>query len=729
MKYRKLEMLAAAVLSAAVFVCSSCSAPENEDGVYRVKKIKGVPLICENGKPVRGRMFYGATNGVKFKVVDPEWTRVAVDFSAPENGGNLRLKISFDALVKSMAVRKISLVNAADNSAATVLDPASPDALKSVSTTDKKRGKISLESGAVLLEKDTAKDSASVGFLANLPPALAKGAKYRLEAEIKCDKRGWIDFVVFGAQGIAGRSSEPTFLGQVKLAAQSGVDFLTFGLPVEWNWDEPGKAESLKKYFDKIFSEVLAANPNAKIIPRLGANAPAWWLDRHPDLLMRNSDGTLTTRTSRGNYTFVQKFASISSREFREASKNNMRRTIEFLEEHYGKHIAGYHPGGASTGEWLYEQPQAGALAGYDAATLAAWREWLSKKYGTAEALQKAWGKSGVSPETAEVPTYEERACATGQIIDPAALQNVADFNLFLNEEMAGIAIEFGKVVREATRGKKLSLAFYGYAFELAGTPAPALKGHYAFRKVLESPYIDIVCAPISYLNRGKGGVKNSMGAVESCMLAEKVWLDEDDNRTYLTRNSGSILLNYDPKQQTQKDSIDVMRRNLAQEIIRNTPSWWMDLFGTGWYEDAEIWKQIELTKKAETDMLARPHFFEPQVGLVYDEASVCYMGKNSHRTLAPLMIATFKNMHYTAIPFGQYMLEDILEARANPKLNIFLNAVALSKEQREKMRAAAERSSCIYTWATGYADTTARKLSLEAVEEATGFKVKLLKG
>jgi hypothetical protein len=257
---------------------------------------------------------------------------------------------------------------------------------------------------------------------------------------------------------------------------------------------------------------------------------------------------------------------------------------------------------------------------------------------------------------------------------------------LFLNDEMADTVIGFGKVVKEATLGKKLSFTFYGYGYELAsGVQSPAVTGHYAARKLLESPYIDIMIGPVSYGSRGKGGVKNYMSAVESVLLAGKLWCDEDDNRTYLIWNSGSILLVADPNQKTQKDSVDVMRRNLAQQIIRNTPSWWMDLFGTGWYEDPVLWKQIALCDKAERDMIKRPHFFKPPVALIYDEASMSYIGKASYLTTGPLMYASRREMHFTGIPYGQYMLEDILGARANPKLNIFLNTVALSKEQRQK--------------------------------------------
>lgn len=322
-------------------------------------------------------------------------------------------------------------------------------------------------------------------------------------------------------------------------------------------------------------------------------------------------------------------------------------------------------------------------------------------------------------------PTYAERM-EIDNLINPELYRNVVDFHLFLQEEVADTLLTFAKVIKEATNNKKLVIAFYGYGFELAGSnQSCASSGHYCVRKLLNSKYIDILSSPISYSDRGKGGTKKRMSASESCTLANKVWCDEDDNRTYLVWTSGSPLPAVDKNQQTQKDSIDVMRRNVSQEIICNHTSWWMDLFGAGWYEDPEIWAQVDVVKKAEIDTIKNPKKFEPDVALIYDETSMCHVGPKSHFFAGPLLGASRNRMNQIAVPYGQYLLDDILEKRATPKLNAYLCCFALDAAQREKMRNAAQNSASIFAHSVGIVDLDKNKFSLEAVEQATGFKVK----
>ena len=721
MKYKlPLTLFTAFILSLAG--CAQSDKP-SDDPTFSVKKIKGVPFLAEDGKAMRGRMFYGSTNGVRYKVIQPEWTTLSMDITPKSDDLNALARMSFDGLVKKISIRQINLVDLTDNKTHLLISPKYPKTIKRLNSSDKKITKITHNADEIFIEKDSDASRNPRFFISNIP--LQKNKKYRFDVELKYEKAGWSDMVMASKGEIIGISSEKVFLKQFKHVTKANVNVVT--IPITLLRD----TMNIKMYEEiasKVFDPVIAMNPNVRIIPRIGVDADSKWLDQNPDSEMRNHDGKPTTRMSRGNFTSLQRFASVSSLKYREHYGECLRNTILFLESKYGKNIMGYHPCGANTGEWFYAQSPGPIPSGYDPSTLIAWRKWLAKKYQTAEALQTAWNKKDVSPETATVPTYQERMTDISYVIDPAKSQNVIDFNLFLNDEMADTVIHFGKVIKDTTNGKKLSLTFYGYGFEFAaGAQSPSVTGHFAMRKVLSSPYIDMISGPVSYSWRGKGGEKKYMSAVESCTNAGKLWCDEDDNRTYLIWGSGSILLVADPGQKTQKDSIDVMRRNLSQQIIRNTPSWWMDLFGTGWYDDPVLWKQIELTKKAERDMIRRPQRYNPPIALVYDETSMNYVGRPSGVTTGGIMGCARRYVNYTGIPSGQYLLDDILENRASPKLNVFLNVVALDADQRKKMREASERSASIYCWATGYADKTNKKLSVDAIKEATGFEVKAL--
>lgn len=235
---------------------------------------------------------------------------------------------------------------------------------------------------------------------------------------------------------------------------------------------------------------------------------------------------------------------------------------------------------------------------------------------------------------------------------------------------------------------------------------------------------MDGLCGPMSYNKRALGGYAMEMGPSESILLRNKLWIDEDDNRTYLIWGSGSPLLGADENQQTIDDSIKVLRRNLAHQLIRKHPSWWMDLFGACWYNCEKLWQQVKLFKKAEIDIMKNPLPFTPEVGVVYDDASMCAIGSHSYATSCRLLYLFCPDLSASGVPYGQYLLGDILDGKTAPKLT-FMNAIfALDGKQRKILRDFVKKSVCVWGWAPGYIDLDAGKFSADAVRETSGFSV-----
>ena len=109
------------------------------------------------------------------------------------------------------------------------------------------------------------------------------------------------------------------------------------------------------------------------------------------------------------------------------------------------------------------------------------------------------------------------------------------EFARFQQSEMADHVAALTAACRRGTAGGKLVVFFYGYVFEFGAiVNDPSTSGHYALRRVLNCPDIDVLCSPISYFDRGLGQSGPAMTAAESVALAGKMWLSEDDTRTYL---------------------------------------------------------------------------------------------------------------------------------------------------------------------------------------------------
>ena len=719
---------------------------------YTVETREGVPFICIDGNPVRGRMFYGNVPGTKYIYADETLRSFEIKFTAKRDDRNAQVRLNFGAPVREIRISEMSLLDVADNSSKSLYDfsasPVDPNlksnwthkALEAWRDTSEKTSDVPPDAekykkppysaknknGVLYIEKEFVDTSLPKNqgkihdierlnfYIGNI--GLKKGREYRLNFKLQSDKRGRFDAIVYTKSPfeILTQTAGETFMTQEKFAAERGIDFVTFGVPAFWKDDG-----SYEKLVDSRFKPVIGANPNVKIIVRLGLEPPNEWLDSHKDSVMCNFDGTPIERMH-------VRFPTPSSQDYRRDAIDAMKKFIKYVEKNYPENIAGYHPSGGNSSEWFYGGTFQEGLNGYDPSTLKAWRKWLQKKYGDDKSLRAAWNSATASISDARVPSPEERNAGESALLDPQKSANVIDFNLFLQDEMADMVLLAAKTVRETAPRKRLSVMFYGYGFGFSSTPkGPAYSGHYAFDRLLKSDCIDIFTSPIDYVDRLFAEAKICTSAAESAPLAGKLWLDEDDNRTYLAPDSGSPPYVLDKMQKTAADSVKVLERNMAQQIVRNNASWWMDLFGCGWFLDAEFWKLFDVFKNAELEMIKKPTLFRPETAVSYDERSMCHIAGNSVSAMTSSIVNRARRvLSRTGTPFGQYLIDDILEGRAQPKLNYFLGAYALTGQQRRNMGVVRGKSACVFAWTPAYVDFDARRFSLGAVEEATGFKV-----
>ena len=716
---------------------------------YSVQLKDGVPFIHIDGKPVRSRMFYSNVPGTKYQYINKNEKEHCVEFTPSFDTKDATISLNFGAEIKDIWISELTLENLTDKTKKSLYDfSANPvdknlfhnwtvkalEAWRDYSlgfsdtapdTTLYPTAPYSAKNENGVLHIDKAcidmsipknrwniHDIERLNFcIKNIE--LEKGKKYRLVAKVRANTKGRFETMVYDTKSLEliGTNTQETFMTTEKYASQVGVDFITFGVPAFWKDDE-----TCKKLVDSRFKPVIKANPNAKIIVRLGLEPPDEWLDAHPNELMRDIDGNPVIRRH-------VRFPFPASDVYRNDAMEAMKKFIKYVEEKYPNNIAGYHPSGGGSSEWYYTGK---TFNGYSDVVKKCWRKWLKQKYQTDEALQKAWRNPSATIAGATAPTEKERRNEHYPLINPETSYHVADFNVFLQDAMSGIVLLAAKTIRECAPNR-LSVIFYGYGIDQSAIArGPAYSGHYAMRKVLNSPYVDIITCPISYQNRQFGGLKCYSVPSESTMLSGKLWLDEDDNRTWLAPESGSPPYVLDFSQTDREKSKMVMRRNMMQQAIRNHGSWWMDLFGCGWYCDRELWNVQKEFKQTELDYIENPNLYTPEVAISYDEYSMCQVSAMPY--VFRITAQTLKTVSYreleTGSAIGYYLFDDIINGSANPKLHYVSASFALDKKQRELLRKSEERMTNVYMWNVGYIDKDERKFSLDAIEQATGFKV-----
>ncbi len=676
-----------------------------EPTVMRVQSTAGGPQIHVAGKPIPPRFFWGAPGGGRVDVTEA-WTTQQFDLRVGYTpNGQVTLHFRFGHVPGTVDLADVRIIDVASGqdvfasgSVATAEAFAQSWSTWPVGPANTV-GKLSFADGGLRVTLTAPPGGAWPDFHlhSRAKVALQAHRQYRVSFRAKATPARSISPAVYhvagGAwSGIGGPAGY--FVKQVALARDAGVNLVSFSAPNCWT--EPNQPVDWTP-LDDVCRQVLAVNPKALLVPRVGADAPGWWLQRHPTERMVFDDGPDNSH------------ASPSSRLYRAEAAAHLEKLCQHLLETFPEQFAGVHPCGQHTGEFFYEKSWARPLSGYDASSVAAFRDWLKEKGDPAAA-------------TALPPTApERRAHPCGFLRDPAKERRLLEFARFQQHEMADLVLTLAAACRRGTAGKKLVVFFYGYLFEFPplqnGAPTA---GHYDLERVLASPDIDILCSPISYTDREWPGTAPCMTAAESVKAAGKLWLNEDDTRTFL-----------DPRKEgrTQEGTVvnvrqtkQLMLRNTAQAALRGFGTWWMDLPAQGWFNDARIWAEQVRLNPVEQVLLGRPQPFTPEIAALVDEDSMCHLTGGSGAAMRPLIYEGRAAIGRSGAPYGQYLLRDALSRSLTARLQIFLAAWAVKPGQTKALilnrPAGVTRVWC---YAPGYVQDD--RLDVRGMTDLTGLK------
>ncbi len=507
---------------------------------------------------------------------------------------------------------------------------------------------------------------------------------------------------------INGQPTAPTMYwlinehGQIKTAAKHGVKIVTlilWGMP--W-WQDDEEPDFSKHPLDGWVDAVLAENPDALLLPRVPVDQPAeWWSKEHPEEMMLFHDGT-------------QGLASIHSEVWRRDALKQMQIMIRHLEEKYGDRIIGYHPCGQTSAEWFYYGMWEGKLPGLERPALDGFRSYLEDKYRTDEGLRRAWHDPDITFDTVDAPSVRDRTRSTyGAFRDPLIEQKVVDFDEFQNVAVADVVSLMCKGVKEVAPNK-LAVAFYGYHFEVVGPNGLQSSGHLGMNRLLKSPYVDVISAPYSYVDRQPGGAGCLMAPVDSVLLNGKLWLTEDDTRTHKS----------DPEAgpgrcSNAEETKAVHLRNFSHMLTRGGAVWW-SAFGGG----DEMWAHLAALQEVYQESIPDHEPYAPEIAVIVDDRSCLY----SHPSplLLSTLLGTFRQQWYRiGAPVGMYLLDDLLAGKVPPaKMYVLLDTFRLDSAQLEAIRSRICKKGRTVVWMYAPGIVRGNRISPEYVEDVVGIKL-----
>lgn len=674
------------MLIGAVLACGVQAAEQIE---VRVRQTPAGPQIFVDGKPERPRMVW-VRDSVARQATGAEWKPWSSRFQATYDVTSWRMGFKYERKPGLFQVRNVTITGTDGSS------------FVAWASHDERVG-----------EKEMKKDG-ECAFSTSKLPRLKKGVVYTFACETRAE--GGITWFRPSAEPTGdGRyhwwleempwldAMQLTCGVQTRMAADAGVKFVTYFAPM--GWETPGDWADV----DICNDHILAANPNALLIPRISLVPSDKWYDTHPDGSMKMHDGTYSPH----------RFPSIHNASYRQDLRERLTAYLKHMMEKYPRNFAGVHATGQNTSEWFYFDSW-GRMCGYDKPTLDAWRKWLAKR-GAPDA---AWA---VVPPPEERREKQERR----RFFDPAKPNEArcVEFVEFQTEAMVDLVNEVNEICRRVTEGKKLVVSFYGYAWEFASAyQGPANTGHFGLMKLLRegAQNLDILSSPLSYAkpDRMWCGWTSMMGAVETAARHGVLWVHEDDSRTHLDPRTSAC--NSEGGSATQAQTCDLMRRNIVYEAMRGCGSWWMDLFGFGWCADPVTWQAVPETKRFETALMARTKPYSPAVALIGDERSVYWQNCGSKNAAAPLWKMTKTSFARAGTGYGQYLLEDVIEKPIDAKLQVHCASWCLTDDQIAKLatdRAARPDLTRVWCWAPAYIGP--KGFDVWRTTALTGFRVK----
>ena len=415
------------------------------------------------------------------------------------------------------------------------------------------------------------------------------------------------------------------------------------------------------------------------------------------------------------------KLVSLASDTWFDDAKAQLKEQVEYIRSHadYADHVYGYH---LECSEWFqYAYREAGA--DISPANDRKFREWLTAKYKTDAALQQAWG-SGYTLAKAEVPRdLPDNISGAGHshnLLLQAGETRFADYFDYINDLVASRIEGLAKVIKDTTNNENVVIAFYGYYFDLYD----AQSGHFDFRKLLESPYLDGFASPVTYSDRSgssssAAATSGYMTAVDSVVRAGKLWVMESDQRTFINRTENPNDT-FCPPIPTINKIQTVHKREIGTCMVHGTAMYAMDLSGLGWLDDANIWRNIgRLTTTNLAYIQAQKSPATYDVALVVDEKAESLVGTPGGLSSTTLSQMRF-NMYRAGVRFALVEIGDILAGRADDyKVYIFANPYRLSADTVNKLNDKLHRDDKMSVFLYNFGNTAAAD-----VKKLTGMDI-----
>jgi hypothetical protein len=527
----------------------------------------------------------------------------------------------------------------------------------------------------------------------------------------------------------------------------SGFDYFSpiIGLNAVWKSPEVYDFRTVEEYL----AALLVINPRARFLPRLQLNVPQWWKDAHHDQLVTYglsypeeefhmeeilAEGGFNIRAGRD-----LQDVSLASALWKGEMGDLLRSFLQFfLESPLKSRIIGYELVHAKTSEWHY----------------------IGSRYlpDYSRVFESVVGVS---------PTPEERMNpGFGLLRDPSKEGEVIEFYRRYHQNTAQTILHFARIAKKTTQRRLVIGTFYTYLLENVMIQEA---GHLAPQPILQSPDIDYLASPYTYMRsnmpgkkrwesdvvdnsgtwlgraRGVGGDGGFRILLESLRRHGKLFFSECDPSTYLeparTTEGGSGY-------NTVEGSLKILERDMGNIFALGTAGWFLDFgilpealgssfkAGRGWYDDPPMHELFQRLLKAGERHLGTDISSVSEIAAVYDAKSFFVTNhwtqeepyKGFGISITDMVNHWFLNaqaraLHRIGAPVDFLYRFDLQNDDATRyRLLFMINLFYLTGEEVDYLRTVLRQSGATAVWYYAPGFVTPKQLDLKQMERLTGF-------
>lgn len=472
---------------------------------------------------------------------------------------------------------------------------------------------------------------------------------------------------------------------------------------------------------DARLGEIVKANPNALIMIRIKLDSPQWWIEKYPDdVAAFMKDGKIAIPDKK-----KKRYASLASELWENSYRQMLRDFVKHVESgSYAKNVYGYTPGAGRGGEWCWYAQEYGFID-YCPAAQKRFKKFIKEKYDNDPAkLRATWNNPSIDFENIEIPSPSFRQeSENGCFRDPVKAKPVTDYREFLNNIISGIIIDSCRICKEETSFKKTTCVFYGYSMRCEGISSWRMQnnGLNALGKVIQSPYVDMICSPSSYNSRRGGEEGNFISAYNgSYRLNNKLFWDEADIRTHF----------YDQdmhgRTKDMSETISVLQRHFGKTLTYGTGMWWFLLVGNATFHHDDTMEAIRSMKKIGDENLSADKTPTAQTAFIVDEESMNYTQYGDNAYIMSLLWTTYCEAARMGAPYDIYLLDDVLkDSFPEYKTYIFMNCFGDKDGKLKKAAEKLRKNNAVQVWCYAPGYVTNNGFSLENIKEITGINIK----